>query len=91
MPAPHHSVFYRPDALPAAQPTASKHWMYMLWRGCAIKIQVLHYMTLNGSLLGKPGWLLPQWVALITSSGREALRSIQQRFVGQMAFLLCNH
>ena len=26
MPAPHCSVFYRPDALPAAQPTASKHW-----------------------------------------------------------------
>ena len=25
-PAPHHSVFYRPDALPATQPTASKHW-----------------------------------------------------------------
>ena len=23
--APHHSVLYRPDALPAAQPTASKH------------------------------------------------------------------
>ena len=23
--SPHHSVFYRPDALPAAQPTASKH------------------------------------------------------------------
>jgi len=26
MPAPHYSVFYRSDALPAAQPTASKHW-----------------------------------------------------------------
>ena len=25
-PVPHHSVFYRPDALPATQPTASKHW-----------------------------------------------------------------
>jgi len=25
MPAPQHSVFYRPDALPVAQPTASKH------------------------------------------------------------------
>jgi len=25
-PARHHSVFYRTDALPAAQPTASKHW-----------------------------------------------------------------
>jgi len=28
MSAPHHSVFYRPDALPAAQPTASKHWRH---------------------------------------------------------------
>jgi len=26
MPAPCHSVFYKPDALPAVQPTASKHW-----------------------------------------------------------------
>ena len=25
-PAPHHSVFYRPGALLAAQPTVSKHW-----------------------------------------------------------------
>jgi len=25
-PAPHHSVLYRPDALSATQPTASKHW-----------------------------------------------------------------
>ena len=36
-PAPHHSVFYRPDALPAAQPTVSKHWRaralnILLWR-----------------------------------------------------------
>ena len=31
-PAPHHSVFFRPDALPAAQPTASKHWRHMLQR-----------------------------------------------------------
>ena len=29
-PVPHHSVFYRPDALPAAQPTASKHWRHKL-------------------------------------------------------------
>jgi len=29
MPAPpHHSVFYRPDALPDAQTTASKHWRH---------------------------------------------------------------
>jgi len=24
-PASHHSIFYRPDALPAIQPTASNH------------------------------------------------------------------
>jgi len=29
MPAAHHSVFYRPHALPAAQPTASKHWRHL--------------------------------------------------------------
>jgi len=28
MPAPHHSVVYRSDALPTAQPTASKHWRH---------------------------------------------------------------
>ena len=28
MPAPHCSVFYRLDALPAAQPTALKHWTH---------------------------------------------------------------
>ena len=35
-PAPHHSVFYRPDALPAAQPTASKHWRQIpeTWSKC---------------------------------------------------------
>jgi len=32
MPASHHSVFYRPDALPATQPTASKHWRHKHWR-----------------------------------------------------------
>ena len=26
--APHHSIFYRPVALPATQPTASKHWRH---------------------------------------------------------------
>jgi len=29
-PAPHRSFFYRPDALPAALPTVSKHWRQIL-------------------------------------------------------------
>jgi len=35
-PAPHHSVFYRPDVLPAAQPTASKHWRLQSTEHCWI-------------------------------------------------------
>jgi len=27
-PAPYHSVFYRPNVIPAAQPTAIKHWRH---------------------------------------------------------------
>ena len=30
-PAPHHSVFYRPDALPATQPIVSKYWNKLKW------------------------------------------------------------
>ena len=37
IPAPHHSVFYRPDALPAAQPTVSKHWRH----SCSTHISAL--------------------------------------------------
>ena len=33
MPAPHCSVFYSPDALPATQPTVSKHWRQILFSG----------------------------------------------------------
>jgi len=40
-PAPHHSVFYRPDALPAAQPTASKHWRQEIYYWQQIK-NIIH-------------------------------------------------
>ena len=33
-PWPHHSAFYRPDALPAAQPTVSKHWRHRVIYHC---------------------------------------------------------
>ena len=44
-PVPHRSVFYRPDALPATQPTASKHWRHFC--------QVAKYTTT--SLTTDPG------------------------------------
>ena len=43
-PAPHHSVFYRPDALPAAQPTASKHWRHNF-------IHIIHSIKCYGDLM----------------------------------------
>ena len=41
-PASHHSVFYRPDALPATQPTASKHWRELMF---AIAIIALYHTS----------------------------------------------
>ena len=38
MPAPQRSVFYRPDALTAAQPTVSKHWRQL------VVTAVIHYL-----------------------------------------------
>jgi len=40
MPATHHSVFHSPDALPAAQPAASKHWRHH--RDMHKKVKVAH-------------------------------------------------
>ena len=53
MPAIHHSVFYRPDAFPAAQPTASKHWRDKHWRdmiltvSCFSKIQTTEFHSVR--------------------------------------------
>ena len=45
-PAPHHSFFYRPDALPAAQPTASKHWRQITNRKTEKSILKSHIHTI---------------------------------------------
>ena len=54
-PATQHSVFYRPDALPAAKPTVSKHWrdhiepigVIMGWTAGSIVARVQTYSTLS--------------------------------------------
>jgi len=46
-PAPHHSVFYRPDVLPAAQPTASKHWRHSYLPVVQFLIIVVVILTLQ--------------------------------------------
>jgi len=57
MPASHHSVFCRPDALPATQPTASKHWRHSWFQ---------HRLFINSGQFGCWFFLLHRgnpWVA----------------------------
>ena len=55
-PVLHHSVFYRPDALPAAQPTASKHWRH--WRNIhVLQEKVLFILWVLQSLYILAIWL----------------------------------
>ena len=63
-PAPHHSVFYRPDALPAAQPTASKHWRptmykhnYHQWRIKSIQLIIYARRRTVGAGCWRWPWL----------------------------------
>ena len=58
MPAPHHSIFYMPDALPDAQPTVSVHW----WQQFKLeKNKILVHNNNNNNCFtalcsGLPGW-----------------------------------
>ena len=51
-PVPHHSVFYRPDALPVAQPTASKHWRINNKLTLQYKYILLIYSTTSDDFTG---------------------------------------
>jgi len=61
-PAPHHSVFYRPDALPAAKPTASKQWQLFAIIDCFLPSSIRGLATpwtcfLYLSLFDHSDWL----------------------------------
>jgi len=65
MPVPHHSVFYRPDALPATQPTVSKHWRQFY----LVVLSNTHTHTHTHIFLGLLGWsgtrkVKPIWILL---------------------------
>jgi len=73
MPAPHHSVFYRPDALPAAQATASKHWRHGSY---TIAIQ---YNTMKSEQLVKPVKQNSPYIDCALNNQYTALLSICQK------------
>ena len=67
-PATHHSVIYRPDALPAAKPTASKHWRD--WT-----VTWLQYRTVDRqSTACEWSWREPDVAALRLSTGGSQRR-----------------
>ena len=53
-PALHHSVFYRPDVLPAAQPTASKHRRLKHWTKPKALTTTMENDTLTSIFLDPP-------------------------------------
>ena len=75
MPAQHHSVSYRPDALPAAQPTVSKHWRQIK----ALKAKLYEPMTKKGKrkkLKNKKTDMLRS----IVKQSRESAESVLKRY-----------
>ena len=68
-PTPHRSVFYRPDALPAAQPTASKHWrqycQYWLFQKCSFELAGTVTSILNKSF--STGTVPHQWLTAVVT------------------------
>ena len=73
-PAPHRSVFYSPDALPAAQPTASMHWRQITVGQCVINMctqpwripvayDTIRYDTIRDAISACAR--KPTWVSLI--------------------------
>ena len=71
-PAPHHSVSYRPDALPAAQPTASKHWrhwfcIYFMYNDIYVMISVLLWMYYRFSAELTARFFFKFWILIMIS------------------------
>ena len=86
-PAPHHSVFYRPDALPAAQPTASKQWRQSKkdqlisiitnaddWSQLSLLLHCNWIILLNFHVLSRSP-VMQQWLRLTKFSNNAALCS----------------
>jgi len=76
MPAPHHSVFYRPGVLPAAQQTASKHWRQTV----AVTVNSWKSTSTKKKLL---------WIKMISCCRHKTVKFVtSSRYVGGVLWLL---
>ena len=74
MPATPHSVFYRPHALPAAQPTVAKYWRKKhLYTELFILVGISLFVSVQRS------WLLETLLSMSTVNWRRLPRNLWQR------------
>ena len=73
MPAPNHSVFYRPEALPAARPTVSMHWTHVAnnndqaHRGKCTEENNKHHSAWNSLWIATPNYYYYYYTRLTAS------------------------
>jgi len=94
MPATHHSFFYRPDALPVAQPTASKHWRHEHWRHMytntwwSVTLSVIKTKTCNHSNLNLK--YHTAWSGLLTEHIFRIVSVFQSQHMSDLVIFINN-
>jgi len=88
MPAPHYSVFYRPDALPAAQPTVSKHWRH---KNCPRFPQILRdaakiFIALTGGKIWQLYLSQIHWKKILKFCWKLTVSQVTRNFTGQKSY-----
>ena len=83
-PTPHRSVFYRPDALPVAQPTASKHWRQEHWRQEGFASEVKQKQITLEMIF--PSNLLTYWSEAVKQGYAERTAFLHRKNAGQLYF-----
>ena len=63
MPAPHHSVFYRPDALPATQPVLCVSWLQLFQ--CTVAVHIVVIMKAENFVKASCLWIQPDIHAVL--------------------------
>ena len=89
MPVPHHSFFCKPDALPAAQPTASKHWrqtsvyciIVNVSRQYRLHFVLPHCHFMRQQSLIKAVSLRGHWVEALNCAVNHLVRHVQRTLV----------
>ena len=82
-------VFYRPDALPAAQPTSSKHWRHKQQTTSLEKFNAAHYRLLSTTSDGMTKHVAVQTDFVVWRRGDSQCSRLFRQLVSQSHILHC--